>query len=74
MTLFGIIVSRWVPLVEEDCLTFNSTRVHPYVFSKVRITQSYVFYVVFCEPFIAFFIWTYTILRFTTSDLRIFLA
>ena len=53
ITEFVTIITRRVPLVEEELITNTGTNeFSPPVFSGVRVAQSLVFFVVFCRLFV----------------------
>jgi hypothetical protein len=49
ITGFVTIVTRWVPLVEKELLSFTEHLSSPAVFSGVRVTRSLVLYVCFVD-------------------------
>ena len=60
-------VTRWMPLGEQELLTFPKHMSSSPVFGGVRVTRSLVLCVVFCRSFLSFFVWPLCCL---SSDLR----
>ena len=61
-------LTRRVPLVEQELLTFTEYQRSHQVFIVVRLAQSSVFYVVFLQILVCLFSSDYCALRFADSD------
>jgi hypothetical protein len=65
------IFNLWVPLVEKELHTLPERLNSPPVFSGVRVTQSFVLYVIFCRALFVLFLLAivlFVLLRFTDSN------
>ena len=82
ITVFVTRVARWMPLVEQELFTLHEHPSSPPVFSRVRVTQSLVYCVVFCRSFFVLYVFCHFVVCLPSIDgfwlplwyLQIFLA